>query len=256
MTPHEKALAALNRRIEQLQAYLGEAKEEAAQRFVFQAIVVTVGLGEALNDYAKGVGAYAQRRHAEVKRNNETLAAQHADLLASGKGLLEQLKASPTDRAIRKQIEGAQRAMEAIQKNLRRGTNALQRDVAPGVAMIDKLADSVRRLCEADDAAVLKRVLRAHLTQVRDLYAAHPALPAKNLVDAAAWEKSAMGEIDQASDRHDAYARVIYQALLGLELAAIAVSESPPSSAEDAASRGNSAAAGRLRTITARLGAG
>ena len=43
------------------------------------------------------------------------------------------------------------------------------------------------------------------------------------------------------------------QALLGMELMTMAVSENPPRSAEDAAKRGNEAVAARLKAITARL---
>lgn len=253
MTPHEKAVAALNRRLERLQANLSEAKSESVRRFLFQSIVVTLGLGEALNDYIRMVGQYAQRRHGELKQANETLGAKHAELLQSGKELLEKLKADPTDRALRKEIERAQHDMEAIQRTLRRGANALQRDVAPSVAMIDSLSESVRRLCEADDADTLKRLLKTVVEQARELCAAHPALPAKDLIDPGAWEASAVSEINQATDRYDAYARALYQALLGLHLMTMAVSENPPRTAEEATHRANESAAARVKEITTRF---
>jgi uncharacterized protein YoxC len=253
MTPHEKAVTALNRRIERLQASLAEATEESTRRFLFQAIVVTLGLGEALNDFIRKVGAYAQRRHGELKQTNEAMAAQHAALLQSGKELLEQFKANPTDRALRKEIERTQREMEAIQKNLRRGANALQRDVAPGVAMIDTLAESVRRISDAEDVAAMKRLLKSLVEQVQELHATQPGLPAKNLVDATAWETAMVAEIDRASERYDAFARVGYQAVVALEMAAIAVAESPPATSEEATARVDGAVAARLKEITARF---
>lgn len=253
MTQHEKAVAALNRRIERLQAELGETEAETARRFLFQSLVVTLGLGEALNDYIKRVGEYAQRRHAEVKQANDALGAQHAELLQSGKGLLEKFKADPTNRALRKEIERAQHGMEAIQKNLRRGTNALQRDVAPSIAMIDKLADSVRRLSEADEVDGLKRLLRTIIGQAHELYASQPDLPAKDVIDAAAWENSALAEIDQAVDRYDAYARAVYQAVLASELMTLAVSDAPPQTGKDAIERANEAVTRRVKEITARF---
>ena len=66
MTPHEKAVNAINARLERLQANLREAKVETAQGFLFQSIVVTIAIAEALNDYIKQVGEYARRRHGEV----------------------------------------------------------------------------------------------------------------------------------------------------------------------------------------------
>lgn len=253
MTPHEKAVTALNRRLEQLQANLREAKAESAQRFLFQAVVVTLGLGEALNAYIKVVGTYAQRRHGELKQANDTLAARHAELLHSGKELLEKLKANPTDRAIRKEIDVAQQAMTAIQKNLRRGTNALQRDIAPSIAMIDRLSESVRRLSEADDNDALKRLLKTLVGHVRELFAAQPALTSKVTLDAGAWERSAASEIDQAADRYDAYARACYQAMLGVDMMTMVVSESPPRTPEEATHRANESVAARLKEITARF---
>ena len=90
MTPHEKAVNALNLRLEQLQANLREANLESARPFLFQSLVGTIGVAEALNDYIKEVGTYARRRHAELKKTNDTLAARHADMLKSGNALLEQ----------------------------------------------------------------------------------------------------------------------------------------------------------------------
>jgi hypothetical protein len=232
MTPHEKAVAALNRRLERLQANLGTAESDTARRFLFQSIVVTLGIADALNDYIKRVGEYAKRRHSEIKQANETLAARHAALLQGGKELLEKLKANPTDRVLRKEIERAQNDMEGIQKSLRRGANSLQRDVAPSVAMIDQLAESVRRLCEAEENEALKRTVKAIVEQVKELYADQPDLPAKGVIQAEAWTEVAVTEIEQAAGFHDAYARAGYQATLALELVALAVVEVPPATTE------------------------
>lgn len=253
MTPHEKALTAINARLERLQASLREAKVETAQRFLFQSLVVTLAFAEALNDYIKKIGEYAQRRHAALKQVNETLEAQHAAALKSGQDLLEKLKAAPTDRAIRKEIERVQQNMAAIQKTLRRGTNALQRELAPSLATIDLMSDSVRRLSEADQSDALKRLLGTIVGQVRELYATQPALPAKDVIDAAGWERSTAAEIDDAAGFHDAYARAGYQATLALEFMALAVSEDPPRTGEEATRRASDAAAQRLKEITARL---
>lgn len=253
MTPHQKAVNAINTRLERLQANLADARVETAQRFLFQSLVVTVGMGEALNDYITMVGQHAQRRHGIVKQANETLGAQHADLLKSGRELLEKLKANPTDRAIRKEIERAQQRMAAVQKSVRRGANALQRELAPSLAMIDQMAASVRRFSEADESDALKRLLKTIVGQVSELYAAQRTLPAKDVIDPVAWEKSAVSEIDQAADFYDAYARAGYQATLALELMTMALSENPPRTAEEATRRANEAAAVRVKEITARF---
>lgn len=253
MTPIEKAENALNARISQLQVHLGETKSETAQQFIFQSLVVCIGIGEALRDYVRTISQYARQRHGELKPAHDTLAAQHAELLKSGKELLERLKANPTDRAIRKEIEQAQRNMVAIQKTLKRGANALQRETAPSIAMIDTLALSIRRLAEADQLDALKRAIKLIVENVRELYRAQPTLPARDIVDAAAWEKSAVGEIDQASDSHEAHARAGYQALLALELMTMAVSPTPPRTGEEAIHRAKESAAARVKAITARL---
>src|SRR5581483_3717831 len=191
MTPVEKAESALNRRIEQLQANLREARTETARRLPIQSLVACIGIGEALAHYVRSIGQFAQGRHAGLKRTHDALAAQHADLLKSGNALLERLKADPGDRATRKEIERAQQDMAAIQKTLRRGANALQREVAPSIAMIDKIAASVRRFAEADQIEALKRAVKLVVAQVHELYRAQPALPAKDIIAAAAWESSA-----------------------------------------------------------------
>jgi hypothetical protein len=140
MTPIEKAEIALNTRIDQIRAKLRAAESEAVQGFLFQSLVACVGLGEALKDYIQMIGEFAKGRYGELKPEHEALTAQHADLLTSGQEMLERLKANPTDKALLKEIEKAQAAMETIQKTLRRGANALQRDVAPAMALIDPLA--------------------------------------------------------------------------------------------------------------------
>ena len=253
MTPHEKAIHAVNRRLERLQTNLREATVESVRQFLFQSISGTLGLAEALNDYVKEVGAYARRRHADLKQTNDTLAVRHADMLKSGTALLDQFKADPTNRALRQEIERTQQAMAGIQKTLRRGANALQRDVAPSVAMIDKLAECVRRLCEAAESDALKRAIKTVVANVRELYADHPSLPLRNIVDASAWERSAVAELQQAAGFDDAYARTSYQAILALELMTLAVGENPPQNSEEATTRATQRVAERLQAITARL---
>ena len=256
MTPIEKAEAALNTRIERLQINLREAKSDAAQRFLFQSLVVCIGVGDALSDYVKMIGQFAQGRHAELKRTHDTLTAQHAELLKSGNELLQLFKANPTDKAIRKDIDAAQQAMATIQKTLRRGANALQRDIAPSMAMIDKIALSVRRFGEADQTDALKRVIKMIVEQARDLYQTQPSLPTKNIVDAAAWENSANAEIDQAISPAEAYARAGYQVMLALEVMTLAVSPSPPHTTEEAVKSANDSVTKRFRSITARFRSG
>lgn len=253
MTPIEKAETALNSRIGRLQANLREAKTETAQRFLFQSIVVCIGIGEALTDYVKAIGQFARGRHGELKQEQATLTAQHADLLKSGNELLERLKANPSDRALRKEIEGLQRNMAAIQKTLRRGANALQRETAPSMAMIDKLAVSIRRLCEADQLDALKRVIKMVVEHVHELYLAQRTLESKQIIDTPSWEKTAVAEIDQATDFHQAYAHAGYQAILALETMTLAVADTPPRTAEEAIHRASESVAARLKTITARF---
>lgn len=255
MTPHEKAVNAINARLERLQANLHAAKVEAAQHFLFQALVVTIAAAEALNDYAAAVGRYAQRRHGELKQANEALAEQHAGWLKSGQELLEKLKANPTDRAIRREIEGVQRNMAGVQKTLRRGANALQRELAPGLALVDEVAASVRRFADADGIEPLRRVLKAVVAQVAELYAAQPDLRRKAIIDVPAWETSALGELDRAADYYEAYARVGSQLTIALELMALALAENPPATPGEATQRANDAVSARLKEITARIAA-
>ncbi len=253
MTPIEKAETALNSRIERIQANLRETRTETEQRFLFQSLVVCTGIGAALSDYIKMIGQYAQGRHSELKQAQATLTVQHADALKSGTELLERLKANPTDQAIRKEIATAQKTMEGIQKTLRRGANALQREVAPSMAMIDKLALGIRRFGEADQIEALKRVTKGMVEHVSELYRTQPGLPSKNIVDAAAWEKSAASDIDQASDFYEAYARTGSQVLLALDLMTMAVSQTPPRTSEEATQRAHDSVASRLREITTRF---
>lgn len=253
MTPHEKAVSAINTRLERLQANLREAKVETVQGFLLQSIMVTIGVAEALNDYIKRVGTYAQRRHGEVKQANEAVAAQHAGLLEVGKELLEKLKANPTDQALRHEIKHTQQQMAALQKTVRREANALQRELAPCVAVIDQMAVSVKRFGEADQADALKRQLKTVVGEVREFYAAHPTPAAKRAIDAAAWEKAACTEIEQATDFYDAYARTGYHTILALELMTTALSENPPQSAEEFSQRANDAVAKRIKEVTGRF---
>jgi hypothetical protein len=253
MTSIEKAENALNRRIEQIQTKLRDAGSETAQRFLLQALMVCIGIGEALRDYIKTIGQYAQGRHGGLKQTHDSLTAQHAELLKSGQELLERLKANPTDRALRKEIEALQRAMAATQKTLKRGANALQREVAPSIAMIDKLAVSLRRLGEADQLDALKRAIKMIVGNVRELYCVQPTLESKDLIDPVAWEKSAVSAIDQATDFHEAYAHAGFQAMLALDAMTLAVSQIPPRTADEVMTRANESVAARIKAITARF---
>lgn len=253
MTPIQKAENALNQRIERLQAGLKVAESADVRRVLFQSLVVCIGVGEGLTDYVRMIGQFAQGRHGELKATHATLTAQHAELLTSGNELLERLKADPTDRVVRKEIEVAQRNMAAIQKTLRRGANALQRDVAPSMAMIDPLALSVRRFAEAEQIDALKRVMALFVGHARELYRAQATLPSKDIIDAVAWEESAVAAIEQATDVSEAFARAGYQALLALAVMTMAVSPEPPRSAEEATRHANASAATRLEAITRRF---
>lgn len=253
MTPIEKAERALNLRIAQIQAGLREARSEAARQALFQSLVVCAGIGEALRDYIKAIGQFAQERHGELKQTHDTLTAQHADLLKAGNELLTRFKANPADRAIRKELELAQRAMENIQKTLRRGANALQREVAPSMGMIDHMALSIRRLGEADAIDALKRVTKEVVDHARELYRTQPTLPARDLIEAAAWEKSAGAEIDRAADFYAAYACAGFQVIRALDLIILAVSSAPPQTTEETTRRAHESAVTRLKEITARF---
>lgn len=254
MTPHEKAVNALNSRLERLQANLREAKSEGTQQVLFQALIVTVGLSDAMTDYINTVGVYARRRHGEFKEASVAVGTQHADLLKSGKTMLEQLKANPADRTLRKEIDRAQRGMATIQKGLRRDAFSVQRELALTMAMIDTLAVSVRRVCEADRNDVLKRVLKEIIAHVKELYTALETTRSyKDIIDVASWEKSATSAVEQAVDFHNAYARAGYQAMLAIHVMTMAVSENPPCTAEDATQRANESVSAKLKTITARF---
>jgi hypothetical protein len=254
MTPTEKAEAALNTRLERLQVNLRATTSESSRRFLAQSLVVCIGLGEAMTDYVKMIGEYARGRYGEIKQTHATLTAQHADLLKAGGELLEQLKANPSDRVVRQEIERAQKAMESIQKTLRRGADTLQRDLAPSMGLVDKIALGVRRLAEASQADELKRAIGTILDHVRELYESHPGLPAKNIIDATAWQNSSETEIDQSADFFEAYALTGYQALRALAVMTMAVSTTPPQTAEDAMRYANETVAARLKEITVRFG--
>jgi hypothetical protein len=256
MTPIEKADEALNNRLERLQANLHETTSETARRFLFQSLVVCVGLSEAMTDYVKMIGQYAQSRYSELKQTHDALTAEHADLLKSGNELLERLKLNPSDRSIRQQIAVAQRNMEATQKTLRRGADSLQRDLAPSMAMVEKLAVSVRRFGEASEKQVLKRVIETVVEHVHELYVAQPGLPSKNLIDAASWGKSAVAEIEQAAEFHEAYATAGYQVVRAIEVMTMAMSETPPVTVDEITERANEAVATRLKAIAARFASG
>jgi hypothetical protein len=256
MTPIEKAETALNARLERLQANLREATSENARGFLFQSIVVCIGVGEALTDYVKMIGQYAQGRYGEIKQAQATLTAQHAEMLKAGTELLAEFKANPNDRILRKKIDAAQQGMESIQKTLRREANSLQRDLAPSMGMVDKIAVTVKRLAEADQLDGLKRVVGLAVEHVRELYHDQPELPAKDIIDAASWEKVAVAEIDQAADFYEAYARAGYQAMVALDAMTMAVSPTPPRTTEEVARRATASVASRLKAIAARFTTG
>jgi hypothetical protein len=177
-------------------------------------------------------------------------------LLKSGNELLERLKADPHNRLVRQEIEVAKRAMEGIQKTLRRGANSLQRDLAPSMAVVDKLAVSVRRFGEADQRDTLKRAIGMIIDNVRELYRAQPALPAKDVIDAAVWEKAAAFEIDQAAEFYEAYALAGYQAMRALDMMTMAVSPTPPVTPEEVTHRANESVGARAKAIAARFASG
>lgn len=255
MTPTEKAEAALNLRIERLQVNLRATTSESSRRFLAQSLVTCIGLGEAMTDYVKTIGQYAQGRYDEIKQAHATLTARHAELLETGREMLERLKANPHDRVLRQEIERAQQAMESVQKTLRRGANTLQRDLAPSMGLVDKIAASVRRFAEADQPDQLQRAIGTIVGHVRDLYRSHPGLPAKDIIDAEAWEKSAANEIAHATDFFEAYALTGYQALRALAVVTLAVSPTPPLTADEANRGANESVAARLKEITVRFSA-
>lgn len=255
MTPVEKAELALQARVERLQLNLREASSDTTRQFMAQSLTVCIGLGETLSDYVKMIGEYAQGRYGEIKEENAALVAQHAELLKSGNELLEQLKANPQDRNLRQEIERAQEGMAAIQKTLRRGANSLQRDLAPSMGMVDDVAVSLRRFGEADRLNVLKSTTGTIIDQVRELYRTQPALPAKNIIDASAWAKAAASEVDQAADFYEAYALAGYQAMRAIEMMTMAVSPSPPLTAEEVSRRATESVAARIKAIAVRFGA-
>ena len=251
MTPHEKAVDAINVRLERLQANLREAQGEVARRFLFQSVVVTIAIAEALGDYVKAVGANAERRFGTVKQKNEILGSRHNELLQSGQQLLEKLKVDPTNQSVRSEIEQVKREMAAVQKDIRRDANALQRELAPTLAMIDEMSMAIRRFTEADEEGALKRQISAVIGHVRNLYAAQSVPLAPDVVTS--WEAAAVSELDQGTEYHDAYARAGHQVTLALEWLIMAVSENPPSGADEAVQRANEAVGRRLKEITARI---
>lgn len=254
MTAHEKAVAAINARLQQLQAELRATDDETKQRHLLQAVFVTIGAVEALTDFIKSVGAFAQRRHAELKERKAALELRHEELLEAGKAQLERLKADLRDQAVRKELERTQALMAAVQKDLKRGANTLQHEVAPGLAMIDQMSDGVRRLADADKSETLKRLLRMVIEKVGEMYSAQPDLPEKEIVDGELWEKTAGAEVDAAEGFTDAYARTGFQTTLALEYMSMALAETPPATSEEAGQRAQTAVAVRLKEITSRFG--
>lgn len=252
MTPMEKAERALNGRIEQFQAKLQQADSELARRSLVQGIVIFVGIGEAISLHVRAVGEYAKARFAEQKKEQAALTTEHDDLLKVGEELLEKFKADPTNRDLHKELERVQGKMALVQKNVRRGANTLQRELAPSLGLIDRIADGVRRLCEAADKEALQRAMKLLLACVQDFYRAHPSA-SNGIVDALAWEKSALSAIAEAADFYDAQARAGYQALLGLEVLTMAQSPDAPQTVEETSQRANASVAQRLTSIASRF---
>ncbi len=256
MTPIEKAETALNARIARIQANLVETKSDTSRQFLFQSLVACIGIGEALTHYVKAIGDFARERHGVLKQSHAAHTAEHEELLRVGKEQLERFKAAPTDKALRKEIERTQASMAAIQKTLRRGTNALQRELAPSMAMLDEIALTLRRLGEADQKEPLKRAVKRIIEQADELYRAQPTLTAKRIVDAEAWANSAAAEIDRAPEYYEAYAHAGTQAMLALDVMALALSTTPPTTAEDATRRASESVSARIKEITGRFTTG
>jgi hypothetical protein len=253
MTPIEKAESALNERINQLKANLRETVAEKPRQFLYQSIVVSLGLNEALTVYLSMIGQFARVRYSSIKDSNAALIEQHADLMKSGRGLLEELKANPQDHLLLKRIESAQQQMAAIQKELRRGANALQRELTPSMGAVEKIALSVKRFAEADQRDLLKRSVGEIVENVRELYLTQPDLPGRLIIDESDWEKSVASEIAESTDFYEAYARAGFRALVALGILSMAVSRNPPATADEALSRATEIVAAQLKTITDRL---
>lgn len=252
MTPIEKAENALNSRIQYFQSKLAEQNSEATRRTLVQALVVYVGIGEAIADYVRTLNQFATSRFATLKQEQAKLTAEHAELLSSGETLLTQLKADPTDRAVRKEIERAQQKMEAVQKTLRRSADALQREISPGVRLLDEMAATLRYLAEAEDALSLKRATKKLTLHAQELFRHAPQAP-HGLIDAATWEASAVEAIDQSQDFYEAHARAGTQAVLALALMSISLSAGAESVPESVLTLANGAVTKRLTEIAARL---
>jgi hypothetical protein len=253
MTSVEKAETALNRRLERLQANLRGATAEEARRSLAQALLVAIGLGGALSDYVRAIGEFARRRHDRIKQSNDALIAQHAALLESGQTLLAQLKATPTDRELRREIDRRQREMTSIHKTLRRGAGALQRDIAPSIALVEELSGGVRRFAEAGEPDTLRRAVASVIACAEEIYRAQPDLPARGIIDAAAWQRTAAAEIQAAPEFHAAFALGGYQALRAIEAMTLAVAENAPADQAELAARSNAAVVARLQSVAARF---
>jgi hypothetical protein len=99
----------------------------------------------------------------------------------------------------------------------------------------------------------MQRVIKQLIGHARELYLAHPTLPDKDLINAEAWETTAVSEIDQATDFYEAYARAGYQAMLALDVMTMAVSPAPPQTAQEAIQRAGASVVARVKAITARF---
>jgi hypothetical protein len=95
--------------------------------------------------------------------------------------------------------------------------------------------------------------VRTWVAQVQGHYAAASARLGKHLINAEEWEASALAEIARAAEFHDAYARAGFQLVLALELLALAIAESPPTTSEESIYRAKEMAGARLKAVAARL---
>ncbi len=253
MSPIEKAEQALNAQIEQVQARLKAASLTQPRPDLVQGVLVWAGLGETITQYVASIGEYARKRHGELKQIQLSLTVQHDELLKSGNEMLVRLKDDPSDRVVQKAIGEAQRAMETIQKTLRRGAATLQKEVNPCIRSIDTVAENIYRLCESKDRDRMKRWTKAIVREPEELYRAHPALPAKAMIDTASWERSAAIAIDEAPTFFEAQARAAFQAMIALEIMILGISMEPPRSPGEATERANAGVSLRLKKIMQRL---
>lgn len=249
----EQAEKALNARIQDFQTKLQAADAGPLRDSLVQAIVVYAGIGEAISAYVQSINQYATARFGELKTAQGTLTTEHAELLKSGHALLEELKLRPTDRALRKEIERTQRKMETLQKTLRRGADALQREISPGVRSLDELAAALRQLAEAEDTAKLRRAVHSMLAVARDRYHSGDHPPGNGVSPVAAWERGAVEAVENATNFYAAHARAGTHAILVTELLSAAMRVTPPETLDAGLQEAHAAVARRLAAVAERF---